>query len=108
MLINLVWYEPAFMLELHTKSLPVTSGVVFTNEHAHQLSAVVCGGTSFHAKTTHQDSVWLLLAAMHIPVNLGVVSTKQHAHQLGAVASTAHPIFMRFPPSCYFKIGFYQ
>ena len=108
MLINLVWYEPAFMLELHTKSLPVTSGVVFTNQHV-QLSAVVCGGTSFHAKTAHQDSVWLPLAAMHIPVNLGVVSTKQHAHQLSAAAaSTAHPIFMRFPPSCYFKIGFYQ
>ena len=78
----------------------ISCGVVFINQHTR---AVVSGGTSFRAK-----SAWLLLAAMHIPVNLGVVSTKQHAHQLGAVASTAHPIFMRFPPSCYFKIGFYQ
>ena len=83
----------------------ISCGVVFINQHTR---AVVNGGTSFRAKSAHQGSAWLLLAAMHIPVNLGVVSTKQRAHQLGAVASTAHPIFMRFPPSCYFKIGFYQ
>ena len=74
----------------------ISCGVVFINQHTR---AVVSGGTSFRDKSAHKGSAWLLLAAMHIPVNLGVVSTKQHAHQLGAVASTAHPIFMRFPPS---------
>ena len=66
------------MLKLHTKSqyglyhIPVIIRVVSTNKHTHYCSAVVSGGTSFHAKTAHQVSA---MVPTIIPVILGVVST---------------------------------
>jgi len=57
---SVVVEEPAIMLKLHTMSQYGSYRVVSTNHHTHFFSMVVSGGTSYHAKTAHQVSVWLI------------------------------------------------
>ena len=74
-------------------------------------SAVVSGGTSYHAKTAHQVSIWFLPYFCHVRM----VSTSHHTHYFSAVVSggtsfhakTTHKVSVWFLPySCHVRSGF--